>query len=331
MAETTEQPAPAASEEVKPEVKTEVKDVSRETSVVKDKAEALPKETPKEAPKPDTALKPDDTAKTPTPGDWPDDWRSKMSAGDEKKLKRLERFASPREILDFALNVEKSWKQGKDPEPFPEKGTDEEKATWRKDHKIPNDPVEYIKDFSLPDGLVIGDNDKPLVNDYLATAHQMNLPPDEVKGNLAWYFKTRDKQIQDRMAKDEEDKRTTGESLKAEYGADFKKNLGAAYGLLETAPEGVLGALTEARMADGTKLGNNPQIVRWLTNLALEINPAAAIIPGGGAGAMASVDSRMKEIENIMGSDRNKYYRDGLDKEYQNLVEVKQRANKRAA
>ena len=39
----------------------------------------------------------------------------------------------------------------------------------------------------------------------------------------------------------------------------------------------------------------------------------------------------MKEIEGIMGQDRNRYYREGLDKEYQRLVEVTEKANKRSA
>ncbi len=273
----------------------------------------------------------DDGTKIVAPADWPDDWREKMSGTDDKFLKRLQRMKSPLDVVNWGRNAEKQWKQGADPDPFPGEGTDEEKAAWRKTRSIPDKPEEYIKDFSLPDGLVIGDKDKPVVNDYLATAHQMNLPPDVVRNNIGWYFKMRDQQIQARMDKDEEDKATTGATLRAEYGGDFKKYLGAAKGLLENAPEGVLDMLSGARMEDGTKLGNHPQIVRWLSQMALELNPAAAVIPGGGASAMASVETRKKEIELIMGQDRNRYYREGLDKEYQTLVEVTDKANKRSA
>ena len=320
MAETTGQPVTPAPEPVVPETPPKA-----ETPPV---VAAIPPEPPK---KPTTALESTDEVKTVAPVDWPDDWREKMAGTDEKFLKRLQRMKSPNDVAQWGKNAEKQWKQGADPDPFPKEGTDEEKSAWRKTRNVPNEPGEYLKDFSLPDGLVIGENDKPIVDDYLSTAHQMNLPPEVVRQNLEWYFKMRDGEIQKRTEKDVQDKSTIVETLRAEMGSDFKKYLGAAYELLESAPDGVLEALTESRMADGMKLGNHPQIVRWLSQMALELNPAAAVVPGGGATAMASVQSRMTEIEGIMGQDRNRYYREGLDKEYQRLVEVTEKANKRSA
>lgn len=266
------------------------------------------------------------------PHDWPDDWREKMARGDDKFLKRLQRMGSPLDVAQWGKNAEKQWKQGADPDPFPSEGTDEEKSSWRKGHSVPDKPDEYLKGFSLPDGLVIGETDKPIVDEYLATAHQMNLPPDIVKNNISWYFKMRDGQIQQRMEKDEQDKVSTADTLKAEFGQDFKKYLGAAYNFLETAPDGVLGALTEARMADGTKLGNNPQIVRWLSQIALEMNPAATVVPGSGANAMVSIDTEMAQIEQLMKTNREAYWGDpSKQARYRELLETKERLSKRNA
>ena len=322
MAENTGPPVPPAPEPAVP---------TPQPAPASAVTPATPPSTPAPEKKPTTILESTDDVKPVAPVDWPDDWREKMAGTDEKFLKRLQRMKSPNEVAQWGRNAEKQWKQGADPDPFPTEGTDEEKAAWRKAKNVPVEPGEYLKDFSLPDGLVIGENDRPAVNEYLSVAHKMNLPPDVVRQNIGWYFKMRDGEIQKRMEKDAQDKAATAGELRTEMGADFNKYLGAAYVMLESAPEGVLDALTEARTRDGTKLGNHPQIVRWLSQLALELNPAATIVPGKGEGAMASVKSRMAEIEVVMGQDRNRYYREGMDKEYQKLVEVTERANKRSA
>ena len=326
MAEdTTGQPAAAAPAEVKTEVQTQVKESTPIKTEVKDTATTVTKAA--------TVLEgATEKVEKEVPHDWPDDWREKMAEGDDKFLKRLQRMKSPKDVANWGRNAEKQWKQGADPDPFPSEGTDEEKSTWRKTRSIPEKPEEYIKDFSLPDGLVIGENDKPLVDDYLATAHQMNLPPEVVKNNLGWYFKMRDQEIQKRTELDEQNKQATAEELKAEYGPDFKKYLGAAYNLLENAPEGVMGALTEARMSDGTKLGNHPQIVRWLAQMALEINPAATVVPGSGAGSLASIDKEMADIEQLQKTDRDKYWGNAaIQARYRELLEAKDRLKKRNA
>lgn len=321
--EITGQPAVAAPAEVKTEVKTEtaqVKDSTQEKPLVKDTVKATVLEGATEK------------VEKEIPHDWPDDWREKMAGGDDKFLKRLQRMKSPMDVANWGRNAEKQWKQGADPDPFPSEGTDEEKAAWRKGRSIPSDAKDYLKDFSLPDGLVIGENDKPIVDEYLATAHEMNLPPDVVKNNIGWYFKMRDGQIQQRTEQDEKDKVSTAEELKAEYGTDFKKYVGAAYSLLETAPEGVLGALSEARMADGTKLGNHPQIIRWLSQMALEINPAATVVPGSGAGSLASIDSEIGEIEQLLKTNRDAYWgNEAKQARYRELLEAKDRLKKRNA
>ena len=264
--------------------------------------------------------------------DWPDDWREKMAGTDEKFLKRLQRMKSPLDVAQWGKSAEKQWKQGADPDPFPAEGTDEEKGTWRKTHGVPDKPEEYIKDFSLPDGLVIGEADKPYVDEFLKAAHGENRSPDVVRSDLEFYFRMRDRQIQDLMARDEQNKETAAETLKAEYGADFKKYLGAAYNLLETAPEGVLEAVLGARKSDGTRLGDDIQVNRWLAQIALEINPAATVVPGSGAGSLVSIDTEINEIEQLMKTDREAYWSNpSKQARYRELTDAKERLQKRSA
>jgi hypothetical protein len=53
--------------------------------------------------------------------------------------------------------------------------------------------------------------------------------------------------------------------MRREMGEDFERNMGAANSVLE---EFGGGELTELQMADGTLLGDNPQLIMMLTNLA---------------------------------------------------------------
>ena len=317
--ETTGQPAAAAPAEVKTEVTP-----AKESPTVKVETKEAPKATVLEGAT--------DKVEKEVPPDFPPDWRDKIAKGDDKRLKRLARFKSVNDLYDWGENAEKQWKRGADPDPFPSEGTDEEKSSWREAHKVPKEPKEYIKDFTLPDGLVIGENDKPHVEEFLKAAHAENRDPSAVQSDLAFFFKMRDQQIQQRMDQDEKDKVSTAETLKAEFGPDYRKYLGAAYNFLETAPEGVLGALTEARMSDGSKLGNNPQIVRWLSQVALEMNPAATVVPGAGSNSMSSIETEMAAIEQLMKSNREAYWGDpSKQARYRELLDAKDRLSKRNA
>ena len=271
MAEDTPgQPAAAAPEPVAPVVAT-----PKETTPVQTIATTTqppPKET-----KSATVLEgATDKVEKEVIHDWPDEWREKMAAytvgksdGDEyeKELKRLQRHKSPLDVNKSYRQLEGKYKRGEDPDPFPSEGTDEEKTTWRKAHKVPDKPEEYIKDFSLSDGLVIGENDRPYVDEFLKAAHAENRSPDIVKSDLDFYFKMRDRQLQQVGEKDEENKTTAAETLGSEWGQDKEKFFGAAKGLLQDAN---LLEITAARMKDGTRLGDYLPFIRWAAQTGID-------------------------------------------------------------
>jgi hypothetical protein len=73
---------------------------------------------------------------------WGDGWREHLAAGDDKARARLERFQTPTDIFKSYRALEQRVSSGelKANLPFPDKGTDEEKAAWRKDAGIPTSP-----------------------------------------------------------------------------------------------------------------------------------------------------------------------------------------------
>lgn len=109
-------------------------------------------------------LAPVDPPADPVAGDWPEDWRSKAAGGDEKLMKFLERYNSPKAVVGALVDARKLISQGVNRPPKAD-ATPEEVAAWRAENGIPEKPDGY--EVSLPDGFVIGEADKPVVDSFL--------------------------------------------------------------------------------------------------------------------------------------------------------------------
>ena len=72
-----------------------------------------------------------DPAATPPVQDWSDDWRSKMAGGDAKEAKRLERFASPKEVFKSYRAFETRLSSGELKSALPKDAKPEQLTAWR--------------------------------------------------------------------------------------------------------------------------------------------------------------------------------------------------------
>lgn len=272
---------------------------------------AAPTEPPASAP---PAAAPATPPAAPPPaepaGDFPADWREKAAGGDEKKLGMLKRYASPAAVADALAHARDLIAKGQTRQPLAADATDEQKAEYRKANGIPEAPDKY--DTTLPDGLVIGEADKPLVDGYLKHAHDNNLPADVVKTNLSWYYKEQDRQREAQFEKDAATKQEVVTSLREEYGPDFKRQVRAADDLLDTVGPGFKDALMQARMPDGTLVGANPQAVRFFINTALQVNPFATIVPGGNGGGQVAAEAELAGLMKEMGDRDGAYWKGPL-------------------
>lgn len=104
------------------------------------------------------------------PSDWPSDWKQRLAGDDEKLQKFVNRFSSPKSLLDKVLNQEKLISSGAYKKAMPGEGAKpEEIAEWRKQNDIPESHDKY--DLKLEDGLVVGENDKASLDAVLHVAH----------------------------------------------------------------------------------------------------------------------------------------------------------------
>lgn len=238
---------------------------------------------------------------------WPDDWRDRASKGDVKRLAKLQRYASPEAALDALEAAQQKLSSGELKSAKPKANTPEAIAEWRKENGIPDKPEGY--DMTLPDGLVIGEQDRPLIAEFVKDMHGANAHPDVVKSAVASYYKLQEQALEARYDADVQAKTTTEDELRAEWGADYRRNVSSINGLLDSAPEGVKDKILTARFADGTPLASDSNALRWLANLSREINPLATVVPGAGANAGEAIASEMANLNKMMGDRSSDYWK----------------------
>jgi len=263
----------------------------------------------------------------------PKDWaaiRTEIAGEDEKLLKRLSRYGSVKDVADALIAAQNKIASGTLKSALPADPTPEQLVEWRAENGIPESADKY--DTTLPDGMVVGEFDKPVVDAFAKTAHELNLTPAQVKNTLAWYFKNQEQQVTELRQADSAFTNESTEKMREEWGSEYKLNMNLIDGLLTQIPEDGKALIMGARLADGTPLGSNPKIQRWLANLAREVNPTATVVPGSGTNAAQAIESELTSITKLMG-DRNSEYWKGPNAEkmqtrYRDLVDVQAKLKK---
>jgi len=268
-----------------------------------------------------------DETKAP-PGGWPEDWRDRYAKGDEKLLKQLGRYASPEAALDALFAAQKRISQGdlgvkkpgKDAKP-------EELAAYREAMGVPEAPDAYFE--KLPNGLVIGDDDKPLFDKFAAMMHEENVPASAMHKVVDWYYKeVIEEGEQARYNADREARQRTEDELRQEYGPEYRAHINGIQNLLNSLPDGAGEILASAQTADGISLFNNPAVVRAMVHLVNEINPTAAVIPGGTN--MQGIEDRLNQLAEMQRTDPKKYFSDEIQAEELRLMQAKEKLQSRA-
>lgn len=303
-------------------------------------SEALEKTAPEldetsKAPASVLAAPGEDGTAAPAASGWREDWRDAMATRDgkldEKTRRELDRYADPTAILTSYQALRGQRDRGELRAALAPDAKPEEVTAWRAANGIPEKPEGYLE--KVPSGLVIGETDRPLIQEFLAAVHGQNATPAVAHAALQAYYKIQETQAAEGAVKDHEFNRATEDALRVEWGADYRANINGVAGLIRTmAPEGTYENLLGARMANGRPLASDPNLMRFLNTLAREINPAASIVPGAGASAGKGVDERIKEIETVMRTARRTYDKDdGMQKELLSLYEARERLSSRAA
>jgi hypothetical protein len=256
--------------------------------------------------------------------DWSDDWRDKMAGGDPKEAKRLERFASPKEVFKSYRAFETRLSSGELKSILPKDAKPEQVSAWRKENGIPDD----IKGYEMPDAVKIEEAvDKQLVEKVLGGLHAQGASKEQAKAALASIFAFRDEVTIQQSEEDANAKRAAEDELRVEWGGNYRANANAMENMLASAPAGVRDWLATARGADGKLLTANPDAIRWFVQTARELNPTGTVVPAGGDQA-ASITSELGQLREKM-KDRKAWNSDPkLQERYMALLGAQEKLKK---
>ena len=259
----------------------------------------------------------DDGEGAQAPADWPEDWRDKFAGEDKKFRKQLDRVGSP---TDFAKNYRELEKlKANIKKPFPEGGSEEEVSAWRKDNGIPDKAEGY--DITLPDGMLIGDDLKPMVDVFLNDMHAQNASNETVKNVLSSYMKIIEDEKAAYVAADKEHYEQTVSSMRQEWGPEYKGNISILNNWLNNNGD-FAKSMFEARDPSGRKMINNPDFARFILNHVMATDPAEAVSGASGTKAM----DRLAELRTMLRENPQKYYSDNkYSEELAKLADIEER------
>lgn len=254
---------------------------------------------------------------------WREDWRTAMAGDDEKALEQLGRYADPTAVWTKARALEQKLSSGeyKQTTPFPDKGSDEEKASWRANNQIPDSFDKYDIGREIK-----GETDEDIkaeqavIDRFLEFAHSKNMPGDHVKNMVDFFYSRRDEDADAAAEASLAVRNETEENLRAEWGTDYRGHLNRVNNLIETAPADIKEGLLDAMMLNGTTLRDSPEAMKFLLGLAIMQNPVTTVVPQGGD----QLSSIQDEIDEIKGKMNTKEYRNSpkMKQRYRDLLEA---------
>jgi hypothetical protein len=227
-----------------------------------------------------------------------------------KFLERLNRFPSKAEMAKTIREQDKLFASGKVKPALSEKPTETELAQYRKDNGIPETPDKYLDALKLEDGLVIGDDDKPLLEIALKAAHAENLTPRQVSAMVNAKYKADEQAAADFVINQTRLKQQTTDALNQEWGAEYRPTINSIANLISTAPNGVGEMLGKAVLPNGDVALNNIDVLRWFATLSRQVNPTGVVPRGDGGNINQSVDEELASFakmrkENLAGWHKN--------------------------
>lgn len=266
---------------------------------------------------------------------YPENWRQTWAGENRDDLKTLERMSDPTAVWDAYKQLRTKVSSGelKSQAPFPEKGSQDEQAGWRKERGIP-DKADGYPEPKLPDGVVLGDADKATVKSFTEFVHGRHWTPEQRDAVVSWYYAEQDKVTAGREQADAAFHDQSLGTLHQALGKDFQRNMTAYANFADQHLGADLRAEIEAaRLPNGRLVGDDPRFITKFAKVGMEMFPTSTLLPAGGAEPKA-LEGRQAELKKMMGDQSSDYWKGpnsaALQQEYRDIVNTLERQRARA-
>lgn len=241
---------------------------------------------------------PDALTQQPTTA-WRDDWRQAIAGQDQKELARLQRFTDVPQIYKSFRDLENKQATQKFTPTITKDSTPEEVTAYRKAIGVPDKAEGYFE--KLPDGMVIGDEDKGAMNLFANRLHELNTPPEVFNKVMETAFELIEMNQQEAVQAQMEIKAASRQKLYETWGpAEYKINVNAVANVLSSMPETLRNRFEGAQLADGTLMFNDVEAMQWWAQHVRENNPALGVMPAGTGDVVASIQKELDDNRNMM-------------------------------
>ena len=199
-----------------------------------------------------------DTTATPTV-----DFKS-LIPEEYREEKSLQNFSKMDDLVKSYLHSQKM--VGLDKIPVPNKHATEE--DWKEVYKRLGSP-ETAEDYkyTLPEDHAVPED---TLKSFSEQAVKLGLLPNQADGIMKYYNDVINNGVNEQNIKSEEARKVSEQELRKEFGSTFDNKITGARNLATA----TLGAdfLNTTMLADGSKLGDNPQIVKAFANLSEKLS-----------------------------------------------------------
>jgi hypothetical protein len=259
------------------------------------------------------------------------DWRLRIAGDDRDFARQLERYATEADFGRAHVSLRSKLSSGEYRHAPGKDATPEDLAAWRADMGLPSSADDYMADLALPDGTVLGEADRAIMLKFAGAAFDGNIDKPAFARMASRYYELQDEARAAREASDAEFQEQAEEVLREAWkGPEFKRNKNAIENMLTKWPEGLAENFLAGRMADGSRIGDNPVLAQVLAKIAGAIEPGRTLVPDGFSPASQGLAQRIASIEALMGDRHSEYWKGpkagAMQEEYRSLVATRDAA-----
>jgi len=236
------------------------------------------------------------------------DWRRGVAGDDDKYYTELQRFGTAQDYGNSFREAQQTIRSGTMKAELSAEASEDEVKSWREDNGIPAEAAGYLE--NLPEGLVIGENDKDIMLDFMGAMHSKNADPAIAHSAIEWYnnFAEREQEAQSEL--DTQQSTEANDLLRNDWGPDYRANLNLVEGFVKsTFGEEAAANLLNGRYGDGRAFMNDPDVLKGLASVARVVTPIMEM-GGDHHTAQQSLNDEITSIEKMMSDDRTAYNKD---------------------
>lgn len=260
------------------------------------------------------------------PGETQAEWRARISGGDPEVAKLINRYSSEAAVGKALFSLRQKLSEGTIPK-LGENAKPEEVAAFRKALGIPEKAEEYV--VKTPANRELSDVEKPIIEDFRNLAHGLNIPPTAAAKMAEWFLGHNDRAVQVAQEQAHQKRQETEDKLRTEWGPEYRRNLDVANAYIEgQAPQ--LKGLLSVPLADGTRLGDNADFIRYVVDQARGTMGDAFVFDASQGQGGKSIDERIADINKMMTTDPKEYWNQATQDKLHALYQAKEKRGKAA-